>query len=842
MHAIGIDLGTTNSVVAVEGHYPEKGQVCENVTVIADEFGRFTQASAVCKAGDEIVVGDDAKDMISEEHTPVRFAKKYMGTQETFRVGDELWTAVQVSAKVLEHMRSMVERALGGTIQNAIVTHPAYFDALAINATKEAAAMIGLNVELMMEPIAAAMAYTYSDRSEHLRVLVYDLGGGTFDVTLVERTSGAFRPVAFGGNRELGGYNFDKSIALKMLASLREKGYRLVIDQNHPERDPRWASLMHHAEQMKIKLSSAPKADLRMPGIFRDDSEPSKSVSMAFSISRAEFLESIKDEINETISATKAVLAKAGCLSNPGAKSENDPNAVHQLVLVGGSSRIPAIQERLTQEFGLTPHFSEDIIDLSVAVGAAIAASQMGKREGQVLLQNIPTGTDRQKLTIAGRVLPSQELSDVANCVVTVRGGLDEETTTTGGNGGFHLEVMLNEESENSLQIVVESPNGEVLLETTRQVKHGEAIAPPPPKPKPPLPKPISVATDRGLKVIAAENVTLPYSNTTAFVTLEELTEVPLDIYQEDMLLSTLAIKGFSSPVPENSRVDLKLEIDDNYNMKVTASVPVASISKTQEIKLQKPVIPNVDEMGVQLKQLEVQYESRLGNMPDGDSKARMAAECDRLIEELKKILGGEQPERIQAFMLLNRFALLVKQISAMGALKPSKSEFEDLLKAIGELLPQAIQKRPEIAQQRLGDTVEILKQQATKAYQEADPGAWGTHTKKVAQIKEELERIVKGGPEPEIPPAPILKMIITEYIDELDQEVAAGQGNLPPNIVERAKSELRTARQKLGACDVTRGKQAQAELIGVLQQHVAAAGKLLNRDSRGSKVGELPT
>ena len=824
MHAVGIDLGTTNSVVAVEGNFPDKGKVCEHVTVIADDVGRFTQASAVCEVEGEIIVGDDAKELAAQGFTPVRFAKKYMGTHETFRVGTEEWSAVQVSAKVLQRMCSMVEQALGGKIQNAVVTHPAYFDALAIAATKEAALLIGLNVELMMEPIAAAMAYTFKDTSALMRVLVYDLGGGTFDVTLVERTSGRFLPRAFGGNRELGGYNFDKRIATKMLNSLREKNYKFNIDQDRPELDARWACLMHHAEQLKIKLSSSPKAELRMPGIFRDDSTPPKAVSMAFAITRQEFLDLIENELNETITATRAVLTKAGCQTSE----------INHLVLVGGSSRIPVIHERLEKEFGLKPVCDEDTLDLSVAIGAAMAASQMGKLDGQVLLENVPAVTDMQKLTISGRVLPGDEVTDLANCVVTVRGGIDDETTITGGNGGFHMTVLLNEDLENTLELIVETSDGRVLLQKTLTVMHDAGSAPPPPPPKPALPKPISVATETGFTELAPENVTLPFQNTMAFVTVQELAEIPIEIYQEDMLLSTLIIKGFSSPVPANCRVEMKLEVGENYQMKLTVTVPSAGITKSQEIKLQKVTIPATEELRAQFQQLRAEYYSRLENMPDGDAKARTAAECDRLVEEIQEILETEHPERIQVFMLLKKLHILVRQIAAMGNLRPTKAEFETMLQKVNELLPKAIQKQPAMEQQRLPETIELLKKQALLAYQEGDAAAWTQHTTKVDDIRRQLAQIVEGGDRPTLPPAPVLKMLFDSSIDELEQAAAAKPKDFPAHVLERARGELKTARQKLTACDLSRGPQSQQELIGIYQQHIQTAEQLLDRKAGG--------
>ncbi|HET6425110.1 MAG TPA: Hsp70 family protein [Planctomycetaceae bacterium] len=822
MHFIGIDLGTTNSVVAVEGDYPDKGEKYGNVTVIADDVGRFTQASAVCLVDGELIVGDDAKDLASQGYTPVRFAKKYMGTEERFRVGDEEWSAVKVSSKILERMCQMVTQALGGKVDFAVVTHPAYFDALAINATKEAGKLAGLNVELMMEPIAAAMAYTFEDNSDQMMVLVYDLGGGTFDVTLVERTAGMFQPRAFGGNRELGGYNFDKRIASDMLTELEKKGYVFHIDKDNPERDARWASLMHHAEQLKIALSTKPKAEVRLPSVFRDDSTPPKAVSLSYGITRARFLELIAKELDETMDATRDVLAKANC----------QPSELDHIVLVGGSSRIPVIQERLEREFGKTPVFDEKIIDLSVAVGAAMAATQKGKQEGEVYLERIPERTDMTTVTISGRVVPSDKLKDLANCVVTIRGGQDEETTTTGANGGFFQQVKLYEDSEHTLEILVEAPDGRQLLHKTVTVHHDPTSAPPPPPPPPQLPRPISVDTNKSLVEIAAEGVPLPYENVEAFVTVEELREIPIDLYQEDVQLSTLILKGFSEPVPANCRLELKLEISADYVMKVTATVPSKSMSKTQEIKLKEEVVPSSTELAAEFKELQGQFFSQLENMPDGDAKSRIAAEGGRLIDDIQELLNARHPERIQISMSLKKLKLTLRQMTSQD-MQPPKAKFDTWLADARKALPDAIRKQPALQQQRLDQTLDLLEQQARQAYQSGDSINWSRLASQVEAIKNDLESMLRGPVDLDTLPDPqVLKMFVENSIEELEQTVTAKSRQSPSPALERAKAELSEARRKLAACDLTRGNPAKMDVISIYQQHVVAVEQLMGKAS----------
>ena len=833
MTIVGIDLGTTNSVVAAVGDYEDKGVVYgrgqQKVTVMEDDAGRLIQASAICydnEVGD-LIVGDDAKDMAIRGYAPVRFVKKYMGTQEEFRVGDEVWSPQQVSAKILERMVAIVEQALGEKPTGAFVTHPAYFDALAINATREAAKIAGLDVEggLMMEPIGAAMAYTQDDDRHQIRVLVYDLGGGTFDITLVDRTSGSFKPLAFGGNRELGGYNFDKKIATKMLEELRGKGFQIPIDSNHPERDIRWASLMHYAEQVKCELSKQKKSVMRKSSIFTDGSTPPKSVQLNFSMTRDEFNELIADEIQETIDATREVLQKANI------EAEN----VDHLVLVGGSSRIPVIHEKLKEEFGLEPEYDEDVLDLSVAAGAAMAAATAGTVEGGVLLDHIPDLVDLPSVNVSGKVLPSEELSDPANCVVTIEGGSEDETvTSTGPDGSFFAKVELYEDDDNDLTIRIEAPDGTLLLERQVTVKHDAQAAAPAEKPPVPLPKPIAVDTEKGLFQLAEENAILPCRRSQPFRTIEELSELPIHIYQEDVQLSEVRIKGFSPPAPPNSRVVITLDIGEDYAMKVTVELPELNISKEEDIKLSPPVIPEIDELRQEYNRRKAEYAGRMANMPAGDAKALVAAECGRLIEQLDELLGEEHPERMQIYMLLRKLHLAMCKITE--GLHPPKATVEEHLKEARGFLPEAEEKQPAFREQKTGETLDLLEQSAMTAWQQGDQEAWGLAAKRIESLRDDLCSAVVGQMKlSDFPDPPVLRMILEEQIDDLEREVKTNS-QLTADQKQDAQQKLQEARKQIREVDPTGGDQSKGRIISIAQQFIGPVARM-TKSSVGDKI-----
>ena len=337
---IGIDLGTTYSVVAIVGDYGGREQHFGRVSVLTDSYRRMLHASAICECEGEIIYGEDAKYKAAEGYAPIRFWKRYMGKGITFPLKGKECLPQDMSRELLVYLKQVAEKAVGDRVDSAIITHPAYFGGDAIAATREAGDQAGLKVGedgLMMEPIAAALAYLQDDPNPEntIRVMVYDLGGGTFDLTVLERSNGVFRPLSFGGDPELGGYNFDKELAAHLLKHLRRQGYKIAIDPDKPERDARWATLMQIAEDIKInqfgKDPPAVKADLRMTRIFKDDD--GKSVQLALTVTRDEFEAMIRPMIDHTIKCCGDTLAKA----------KVDFKAIDRAILVGGSSRLPLV-------------------------------------------------------------------------------------------------------------------------------------------------------------------------------------------------------------------------------------------------------------------------------------------------------------------------------------------------------------------------------------------------------------------------------------------------------------------------------------------------------------------
>jgi molecular chaperone DnaK len=817
---VGIDLGTTNSVVAVPGQYPDLGVVFGNVTVLWDDVGRLTHASAICEVAGELSVGNDAKQLAAEGYTPVRFVKKYMGTTKSFAVGNQELLPEEASARVLQHLCDFAGKALGAKITGAVITHPAYFDGLAIGATKRAGEVAGLRVDgLLMEPVAAAMAYCAEDERTTMRVLVYDLGGGTFDVTLIHCSGSDFVPISFGGNRELGGYNFDKKIALKIWGWIKDKGYQLNIDPEAPERDPRWAALMHYAEKLKIELSGkdGTKASARVPAVFKDDT--GRMVQLNFSMTQKEFLDLIKKEIDETMRETRRVLDNAKIA----------PQQLDLLVLVGGSSRIHAVQERLRTEFGLVPQVTDDVLDLSVAVGAAMVAAAAGTSENGVTLGPVPEETNELSVVFSGQVERNDKRPQVADLMVAVSGGASGlQRTKTNAEGKFYLEADLIEDDVNLLQFTITDSAGSVLSDRSFEVRHTrEASLTIKEPPKAMLPKAVSVETETGLHVLAEEGVTLPHRGKQSFQTVTELTEIPIRFFQEDIQLTEMVLTGFSRPVPATCRVELEIEIGADYTMKVTAVVPAANITKTQEVKLQPLAIPSLEQLKAEFQKVSQDFQSLLQNTPDGEQKARIGAEGDLLIEEIDAHLHADFPEQLQTYLLIKKLFLLAKQLSTVGGLSPSRAVIEGKFAKARELLGQAIAKKPALAEQQIDRTLDALQQEADRAYQNSDAQVWSNIDHRLDEIVGTLNQAI-GGDGPSLAEIPVFVVLafVQQAIQEARSQVAERSqgGRLSAEIAARCSQELDAAQQKLERVDLSNEQAAKQQIVNVFHQHVLPA------------------
>lgn len=384
---IGIDLGTTNSCVAVmEGNQP---------VVIANSEGKRTTPSMVAFLDNgERKIGDPAKrQAITNPKRTIYSIKRFMGrtydevldeikrvpypvergenNTPRVRIGDRLYTPQEISAMILQKMKQTAEDYLGHPVTEAVITVPAYFNDSQRQATKEAGEIAGLKVRrIINEPTAAALAYGLDKKSKDMKIVVFDCGGGTHDVSVLELGDGVFEVKATDGDTHLGGDDFDQRI-IDWLAEefMREEGVDLRRDPMALQR------LKEAAEKAKIELSSSTQTEINLPYIMPVDGIPKHLVK---TLTRAKFESLVADLIDRTIAPCKSALDKAGL----------KPSDIDEVILVGGSTRIPAIQQAVEKFFGKAPSKGVNP-DEVVAVGAAIQGGVLAGEVKDVLLLDV---------------------------------------------------------------------------------------------------------------------------------------------------------------------------------------------------------------------------------------------------------------------------------------------------------------------------------------------------------------------------------------------------------------------------------------------------------------------
>ena len=362
---IGIDLGTTNSCVAVmEGGEP---------TVIANPEGARTTPSVVAftKTGERLV-GQVAKRQAITNPNTIASIKREMGTDYKVDVDGKKYTPQEVSAMILQKLKSDAESYLGETVSQAVITVPAYFSDAQRQATKDAGKIAGLEVlRIINEPTAAALAYGL-DKDTDQKIMVYDLGGGTFDVSILEIGDGVFEVLATSGNNKLGGDDFDQKIIDFLVAEFRkENGIDLSADKMALQR------LKEAAEKAKIELSGVMSSNINLPFITADATGPKH---LDITLTRQKFNELTSDLVEKTMIPTQNAISDAGI----------SPSEIDKVLLVGGSSRIPAVQEAVQRLIGKEPHKGINP-DECVAIGACIQAGVLsGDVEDLVLLDVTP--------------------------------------------------------------------------------------------------------------------------------------------------------------------------------------------------------------------------------------------------------------------------------------------------------------------------------------------------------------------------------------------------------------------------------------------------------------------
>jgi actin-like ATPase involved in cell morphogenesis len=760
----------------------------------------------------QLLVGQSARNqLLLYPEMTIRSVKRKMGTDEKIVLGDKSFSPQEISALILRELAEWAAKELGRPVKKAVVTVPAYFSDAQRQATREAGEMAGLEVlRILNEPTAASLAYGL-DQGTRKTVMIYDLGGGTFDITVLQRAGGKFIPLAFGGDAELGGYNFDKALANYMLAELRRKGYQLKIDPDKPEKDARWARLMQLAEEVKWNLSREGqrglKADISEPRLFLDD-DPKTVVQLKMSITRDQFEEMIRKHIDHTIACCHEVLTKA----------KLGFDQIHRPILVGGSTRLPIVQWRLQEEFGRPFEFDGNMVDLCVAIGAALVADAEPRTVAGFRLMPIPDATEKTSIVVAGAAEPNPKAPVLEQCVaVLAQEGQSPQSQKLNAEGSFYFEATLARGATHPFTLKALTAENVEFAGYAFTVVQGRSSGPPPP-PLPPtyLAKSLFVETrNLGMVEIIREGAPLPVDITVdGLVTAsKESTKVNVELYQGEgeLHLATVPLKDFSKPVPEGTKVILKVHVGRDYSMSARVDIPINGAFKTiDDIKIPQPPRPKVEELQREFARCKREADQYRDNTPAGDKKIQVCGQIDKIVDEVETLLKDTEADIYRIQRLLKSLDRLIKP-SPASAMRPSREEMGDLFAKARALLPEAEAKDPSVRSRGYAKTLDQLAVQADEAYAREDARTWATVAAHVKEIIGAFDRLILPPPPP--PKPEILLMQLQHAVRELEAEGrAAGLADRPEFTAALSQARNDIKQVNLGAPD------ALNQVISIIQ------------------------
>jgi molecular chaperone DnaK (HSP70) len=708
MSACGIDLGTTNSCIfVVDG---DAGRL------ITDNHGNATFPSVVhAAAGGNRSVGHSARNHMGELPAPVVAVKRLMGTTETVTLGRERKTPVEISSLILTFLKELAESQAGGRIDRAVVTVPAYFSHIQRQQTDEAGRLAGFReVVTLLEPVAAALAYSLASEKEALRIFVYDLGGGTFDATVLEKDPhGGISVLAFGGDAFLGGEDVDARLARRLCQRLQERGYRLDLDLDRPEDMSRFQRLRFWAELAKRELSEKDEVPLIRQGLFKD--QDGNDVDLDLSVRRTELEECAADLIERSMAATLATLEKA-----------NIPReSIDEVIMVGGMSRMPLVQRRLAEVLGREPKVVDP--DLIVARGAAIKAREVfGEQEvassGVRLELRYPNRTDQLRVRIGGRF--DRPLTGATVYLLNDR---DERSQTLDGGDRFTFEeVALAPESENLLTLAVEDSAGRSILERQVKIVHDPSCHPVVRSPGSVVTKPIQVRTLDGLFPLFPENTALPYTTSHIFETADQSGRIIVPIWEEQHEVTRLEILDLPPGLKVGTPVVVELEVQADYRIVATARLPDLDRSARIDFHIESVDTARLNPETVQsaLRELREKASRAAGVCPAPEALAVFEVKLQALTDEIEMELTEPQPNRARLHDKLGEMKALIDGLPAPEKEIHLEPSFTDLSERLSAILSRAIEaQHPKLADAR--PLADDWREQAKKAWQTRDPIAW---------------------------------------------------------------------------------------------------------------------
>lgn len=731
---VGIDLGTTNSEIAMLD--PSE----RDLHIFADRFGRRTVPSAVAwdPKAEAFVVGHAARQRRGKTPAPIESIKRRMGQTVTVEVGPHALSPAEISAKILEelrvrmreHLNKQASSGIEARVDRAVITVPAYFDAPQVEATRLAGELAGLEViGILQEPTAAAIYHTWKSRLSDGNFLVYDLGGGTFDVSILRCLGGEYQVLAIDGDNFLGGDDLDRRFAERLRLKLVERGYSLDLDVRNSEDDRvKFGRIVHLAQEIKESLSTSDVVNVSKQDFMKDKND--ESVSFEGDIGRDEYEKVVGDLVETTITCCERAIARSAETSSV------DLSQIDHVVLVGGSTRVPMVVRRVIEAICKKSRSEkplQDEVDTCVALGAAIHAAQLGglrlgeddKKVAISFMTPLVSQSAKIRLGLRFDQVPSSAEEGIIFRGISAQDGMDEITRIAVPESNetiVRVEVPLGEEPEQGMRISVRSAEREVLAELPFALYRGDV------RPRASaLSRPSVVAKDIALEVVRAgrrerrvlisRGAGLPTEAKHRFFTADQSGAVVLRLLQNRMPIKALLLQ-VPKELPIGTPVDLTLRCDDAMRMEARAVVA------GQELwaQVEPPAAPRFDPAGA--VEALIEDAEKTGKNLWGSSADGYRTESDMLIAGIREVVMTD-PDKMQA--LCEKLRILVDWYRGdpNETLNPPMARFESDLADLQRVVYRATGTLHGMDRAGWDKRIEDIQARASAAYEANDAVVW---------------------------------------------------------------------------------------------------------------------
>ena len=803
---VGIDLGTTNSVIAL------LDAADSALLTGADEQGRQTFPSVLGWHAEQkrLVACRPARDLKAPGPRetavtlPLSSVKRFMGLDKQWTLGPETLTPPQASAVILRHLREMMARTLNDPkylLDSAVVTMPAYFNHNQIEATRQAGELAGYDVvELLHEPTAAAMYYSWVENHGDAVYLVYDLGGGTFDVSVIRRRLGDYEVLGVSGDPFLGGDDFDRLLATYLIeqggwtvegessSSLLTPHSSLLtlFDPSTPAGAVHFGRLVHVAEGVKIALTDAERVERYVPGLtYTDDG---KALALETAVARTDFNRLIKDKVDRTIDSCRDALARARDRAGVGLSD------VDYVVLVGGSSRVPLVRETVRTAF-CNPNLPEHVRspepllhepDLCVAYGAALRAAShgthylfakgsgvRGQGSGEVEEEidvhvTSPACTSDPNYPLTGilrvrRSSPDSVLDGGSVRVRSLATGLMDEAFLD-EHGSFVQELELQPETDNALELAVCDGEGREAARTVIAVRCqsagralGRAVLPTQIITKPLQIEVLGRDGRRVKQVVAPVGAVLPGTFQLTCRTHDQAGRIVVPIFEENRVVKQMIVSDLDPLMPVGSPVEVELAVDVKHTIEVRMRVRQAGGRERTETAVieaapppRRPTRADIDEVQRQIDELLPRF--------SGGFRTRARGRATQLHQDLLEALRyDDEPKAVQRMAELRE--LLQNLEAGKGqALDPPWPRFAQLVRRCRDLAAEAAQATGREREELL-EHVRAQERYAEQAFEDNNQALYRECRQNLEKYLGYLDQLLRdalprpSAPAPQLPP-----------------------------------------------------------------------------------------